>query len=323
MARIDRRVSPNQLSLWTVAELINWRPSVIARRSATRWSKHGERRGWLGVLLHVIAAVFARGRQSTAIPAPCPRRAPDVGQRRSTAVNHGSSEGNSRSRPGELTCGKGRPGRVARAGVEPATFRFSGGRSYQLSYLAGTCRPGMAGRVATQTGLEPATFAVTGRRANQLRHWALLVSCRAPNGVRTRATALKGRRPRPLDDGSPIGWRTDRPRSNGCRWEHGKHRALGGGPTKRVTYPYRYRRNARSSPIGNGSPHLVPLSVPDVASIMRLSTPNWRCAVDVRDQAQHVQQLPAVLGITRVPGHRQACPPYLVGRDPSRFAGAL
>ena len=26
---------------------------------------------------------------------------------------------------------------VARAGVEPATFRFSGGRSYQLSYLAG------------------------------------------------------------------------------------------------------------------------------------------------------------------------------------------
>jgi hypothetical protein len=25
---------------------------------------------------------------------------------------------------------------VARAGVEPATFHFSGGRSYQLSYLA-------------------------------------------------------------------------------------------------------------------------------------------------------------------------------------------
>ena len=28
---------------------------------------------------------------------------------------------------------------VARAGIEPATFRFSGGRSYQLSYLALPC----------------------------------------------------------------------------------------------------------------------------------------------------------------------------------------
>jgi hypothetical protein len=62
---------------------------------------------------------------------------------------------------------------VARGGVEPPTFRFSGGRSYQLSYLA----PAPQGNLesgATQTGLEPATFAVTGRRANQLRHWALL-----------------------------------------------------------------------------------------------------------------------------------------------------
>ena len=69
-------------------------------------------------------------------------------------------------------------GVVARGGVEPPTFRFSGGRSYQLSYLAGN-----AGKepndLATLTGLEPATFAVTGRRANQLRHRALrvLLSC--------------------------------------------------------------------------------------------------------------------------------------------------
>src|SRR4051794_37499326 len=59
--------------------------------------------------------------------------------------------------------------------------------------------------MATLTGLEPATSAVTGRRANQLRYRALLVVLdgavvRAPNGVRTRATALKGRRPGPLDD---------------------------------------------------------------------------------------------------------------------------
>ena len=59
---------------------------------------------------------------------------------------------------------------VARAGIEPATFRFSGGRSYQLSYLADAA-------LATLTGLEPATSAVTGRRANQLRHRALLSCC--------------------------------------------------------------------------------------------------------------------------------------------------
>ena len=63
---------------------------------------------------------------------------------------------------------------VARAGIEPATFRFSGGRSYQLSYLA---RRHAA--VATLTGLEPATSAVTGRRANQLRHRASLQFCSA------------------------------------------------------------------------------------------------------------------------------------------------
>ncbi len=51
---------------------------------------------------------------------------------------------------------------VARGGIEPPTFRFSGERYYQLSYLAS----------ATPTGLEPATSAVTGRRANQLRYGA-------------------------------------------------------------------------------------------------------------------------------------------------------
>ena len=66
---------------------------------------------------------------------------------------------------------------------------------------------------ATQTGLEPATSAVTGRRANQLRYRALinqslstyvlllLITSSAPNGIRTRVTAVKGRCPRPLDDG--------------------------------------------------------------------------------------------------------------------------
>ena len=60
---------------------------------------------------------------------------------------------------------------VARGGVEPPTFRFSVGRSYQLSYLA---EQSGSLRSATPTGLEPATSAVTGRRANQLRYGALV-----------------------------------------------------------------------------------------------------------------------------------------------------
>ena len=68
---------------------------------------------------------------------------------------------------------------MARAGVEPATFHFSGERCYQLSYLAvsgmdveAVIRCNAITTLATPTGLEPATSAVTGRRANQLRYGA-------------------------------------------------------------------------------------------------------------------------------------------------------
>ena len=119
---------------------------------------------------------------------------------------------------------------VARGGVEPPTFRFSVGRSYQLSYLALTNR-------ATPTGLEPATSAVTGRRANQLRYgasccarqrrdlttWFPLTRIRTPNGIRTRATAVKGRGPRPLDDGDPysMGLTAEQPRQAVCSRQFG------------------------------------------------------------------------------------------------------
>ena len=37
-------------------------------------------------------------------------------------------------------------------------------------------------------------------------NYAALLAWRAPNGIRTRAAALKGRCPRPLDDGGAVGF---------------------------------------------------------------------------------------------------------------------
>src|SRR5436305_7741987 len=99
---------------------------------------------------------------------------------------------------------------VVRGRIELPTFRFSGGRSYQLSYLtsAGGGTDGAAADLgpagAVLTGFEPATSTLTGWRAllaalQDLAELALASS--APNGIRTRAAALKGRCPWPLDDG--------------------------------------------------------------------------------------------------------------------------
>src|SRR5689334_11777228 len=95
-----------------------------------------------------------------------------------------------------IVCGQGRD-RTA----DLPLFR----RTLVPTELPGRRAASASPRLATLTGLEPATSAVTGRRANQLRHRALLLlrvtASRTPNGIRTRATAVKGRRPRPLDDG--------------------------------------------------------------------------------------------------------------------------
>ena len=123
-------------------------------------------------------------------------------------------------------------GEVSQRRKAPLTWIFSGGSDgrrsrdltifsralYQLSYRAArqpklprpTRRalpkkgPSLG---ATLTGLEPATSAVTGRHANQLRYRALLFDCvlSDPNGIRTRAAAVKGRCPRPLNDGAVTG----------------------------------------------------------------------------------------------------------------------
>ena len=68
---------------------------------------------------------------------------------------------------------------VVRGGVEPPTFRFSGGRSYRLSYLTS---PGPSLRAsAVLTGFEPATSTLTGWRALQaaLQDHMLLLAARA------------------------------------------------------------------------------------------------------------------------------------------------
>src|SRR3954451_2627825 len=108
---------------------------------------------------------------------------------------------------------------------------------------------------ATPTGLEPAASAVTGRRANQLRYGALRTTkrgkanpstavcriepgdrslARTPNGIRTRATAVKGRGPRPLDDG---GNSLEVAVGHDCRRGPVQHRGGSRSPTNRFGCP--------------------------------------------------------------------------------------
>src|SRR5215469_329746 len=62
---------------------------------------------------------------------------------------------------------------VVRGVVEPPTFRFSGGRSYRLSYLTLAIKhQGL--NAAVLTGFEPATSTLTGWRALQLLYRTLV-----------------------------------------------------------------------------------------------------------------------------------------------------
>jgi hypothetical protein len=74
---------------------------------------------------------------------------------------------------GRLRCS----GVVVRGRVELPTFRFSGGRSYRLSYLT----------KAVLTGLEPATSTLTGWRALRLLYRTLLATRGSPPAPPVRA----------------------------------------------------------------------------------------------------------------------------------------
>lgn len=151
----------------------------------------------------VFGGVPACRRRSTVLTVNGPTLLPQPGKAKAPGFPGAFSGGSDRRRSGDLS-------------IFSRTL-------YQLSYraLQPSCddhrrRSDCSGVSATLTGLEPATSAVTGRRANQLRYRALRfcksfilpapLQClepllRTPNGIRTRAAAVKGRCPRPLDDG--------------------------------------------------------------------------------------------------------------------------
>ena len=69
---------------------------------------------------------------------------------------------------------------VVRDRIELSTFRFSGGRSYRLSYLTSARCRASAPTAAVLTGFEPATSTLTGWRALQLLYRTLLVEAFLP-----------------------------------------------------------------------------------------------------------------------------------------------
>jgi hypothetical protein len=108
------------------------------------------------------------------------RRGKAAADKRRAAAGSAEVSGRDRHRSGDLTL-----------------FRRA---LYQLSYPTNVRGTNPA---AVLTGFEPATSGLTGRRALQTAPQDPVsdpVRC-TPNGIRTRVTALKGRRPRPLDDG--------------------------------------------------------------------------------------------------------------------------
>jgi hypothetical protein len=101
-------------------------------------------------------------------------------------------------------------------------LRFFRPALYQLSYLTESQVPCT---LAGTTGFEPATSGLTGRRELQASPRP-----RAPNGIRTRVTGLKGRRPGPLDDGGVPPRITNTGRSAARRQEYRSAPVVGTDP---------------------------------------------------------------------------------------------
>ena len=92
----------------------------------------------IGLCLRIRSQQFARKRPRQRCS--CTRRALRKGYCRSPTVNHATDNTRKLDLNMPLTSRNILVEMVARAGIEPATFRFSGGRSYRLSYLAGRHR---------------------------------------------------------------------------------------------------------------------------------------------------------------------------------------
>ena len=106
-------------------------------------------------------------------------------------------------------------GCVVRGGVEPPTFRFSGGRSYRLSYLTLARCSAEAPTAAVLTGFEPATSTLTGWRALQLLYRTLLVEAFLPRSQEhITDTAVVAAPPKALLEGRASCPQRD---SNPCR----------------------------------------------------------------------------------------------------------
>ena len=120
--------------------------------------------------------------------------------RRNQSRSQQLATGHIRSAPEEQRRAHNRPRGM------PAGWRLRRAQYSHLHRCSDACR-----NSAVLTGFEPATSALTGRRALQTAPQDQIeptgvhrASSCAPRGVRIPVTALKGRRPGPLDDGGSV-----------------------------------------------------------------------------------------------------------------------